>query len=182
MIIKAEILKAAIKCGADKGDVRYYLHGFNITKDLIEATNGHVLFQAKHGIKRAKKGIYKITGAIPAKCETVEFVTKKGLEHVICYNIHESIICKLMLERISGKFPDTEKVRSRIYEDSVMDDNTPLLNAEYVKLAGSLFKRKFLGVQFEFRGESKAVVCTYKHGLIDEECGQPVLIIMPMKK
>ena len=44
MKLKFNALKAALLYVAKK-DVRFYLEGVHVTKDTIEATNGHILFQ-----------------------------------------------------------------------------------------------------------------------------------------
>ena len=44
MKLKFNALKAALLYVAKK-DIRFYLEGVHVTKDVIEATNGHILFQ-----------------------------------------------------------------------------------------------------------------------------------------
>ena len=97
-------------CVADKKDVRFYLRGFNVTKNHIEATDGKVLLRMKHDAKRVKEGIYIIKGRIPAKCINIKF--KKDIVEFLCHV--NTVIGVAVLEKVDGKYPNFDKVISEL--------------------------------------------------------------------
>ena len=180
MKLSAKKVKAAIVCQATN-DVRTYLQGFNINAKYIEATNGHVCVRMEHGIKRAKKGIYRIKGRIPAKCIDIEFIIKKDLKLVRFLGICEEEIGLATLEVIEGKFPTLDKV---IPKNTMKRSNEiiPLMNVDYVAYPAKMFTDKFVSIKQEFFGEMKSVKMTLDGKNKNEIYGNPIYIVMPTRR
>lgn len=181
MILPATMVKAAIVFSA-KNDVRDYLCGIHITTKFIEATNGHVAIQMKHGIKGVKKGVYIIKGRIPAKTINIEFIVTKKIRIVRFLGVCDLEIGVGQLEIISKKFPELqEKIIKVILRKPICNDSIPRLNASYIGIVDRAFKLPFVSCDMEFRGEDTAVIVRL-NGYANEAYGNPLIIIMPVNK
>lgn len=183
MKIPAKMLRAVIPFAATK-DVRFYLWGFNVTSKYIQATNGQVAIQLEHGIKRPKKGIYNIKQKIPAKCVTVEFHITKNRCFVDFLDLCDDVIGMSVVDVIDGEFPNIEdNVLCELYKKPIDNVSLPLIQTQYLAILSVAFKSiPFSSVEFEFRGESSGVICTLPKNHYSDELGNPVVIIMPMRK
>lgn len=183
MKIKANLIRAAREFQA-KNDCRHYLCGINITGKTVEATNGHVAITMDHGIKRAKKGIYNIIGRIPAKCYEIEFVIKKDISIVKFLCGLGSLLSVCIVEVVDGKFPNLQtKVLKELLASPTDNTVIPCMNADYVALASKAFKGlQFPQLDFEFRGEQKAVIVKLYGELQNIEFGNPTIVIMPVRR
>ncbi len=183
MKIPAKMIKAVAPFTATK-DVRFYLRGFNVTSKYIQATNGHVAIQLEHGIKRAKKGIYNIKQKVPAKCVTVEFHITKTRSFVEFLDLCDEVIGMSVVEVIDAKFPNIEdKILRELYKKPIDNVNLPRIQTQYLALLSIAFKSiPVAGVEFEFRGEAKVILCKAPKNHYSDELGNPVVIIMPMRK
>lgn len=182
MKISAKIIRAAMVCQA-RDDIRYYLNGFKINKKYVQSTNGHVAVQMEHGLKRIKDGIYFIQGKIPAKAELVKFIIRKNLKIVEFIGVCDEVVGVSILEIIEGNFPDIDnKIIKPLKSKKINNKNIPRISTEYLSLTNRMFKFKYLSCDMEFRGEDTAILVKFSGGLINEECGNPELIIMPVVK
>lgn len=184
MRMPAKMIRAALTCVA-KNDVRFYLCGINITKKHIEATNGHTAIQMTHGVKRVKSGVYKIKGRIPAKCLIVQFVLRKDIKIVNFLGLCDEVLGVAAVEIVDGKFPNiTEKVLKPLLEKPINNDVLPLLNADYLAIPSKAFTggRWPPGINIECRGEEEAALLKMEKGFPNEEYGNPVIIIMPVRR
>lgn len=183
MKIKANIIRAAREFQA-KNDVRYYLNGFNVTASRVEATNGHVAITMQHDTKRAKKGIYNIIGRIPAKCYEVEFIINKDISIVKYLCAFGSTLSVGIVEVIKDKFPNiNEKTIKPLLAKPIDSTTIPCMNADYIALASKAFKGfKKPCLDFEFRGEQSAAIVKLHGKYPNEEFGNPIIIIMPVRR
>lgn len=184
MKIKANLIRAAREFQANNKDVIFYLRGFNVTGKTVEATNGHVAITMNHNIKRAKKGIYNIVGRIPAKCYEVEFVIKKDISIVKFLCGLGGLLSVGIVEVIDGRFPNLQiKVLKELLASPIDNTIIPCMNADYVALASKAFKGlQFPTLDFEFRGEQKAVIVKLNGEFQNIEYGSPTVIIMPVRR
>lgn len=178
------MIKAALVCVA-KDDVRFYLRGINITKKYIEASNGHTAIKMTHGIKRVKTGIYKIIGRIPAKCLVVQFVLRKDIKIVKFLGFCDEVLGVAVVEVIRGRFPNlTDKILTPLLKKPIDNNVLPLLNADYLAIPSKAFTgcKWPPGINIECRGEEEAALLKMEGGFPNEEYGNPVIIIMPVRR
>ena len=183
MRLPARMVKAAIAFSANKNnELRDYLCGIHVTSKFIEATNGHVAIQMKHGVKRAKKGIYAVKGAIPAKAIYIEFIVTKKLCIARLLDGFDNEIGVRQLEVINKKFPELQnKIIKNILEKPICNESIPRLNACYIGIIDKAFDYPFVGCDMEFRGKDTAVIVKLA-GYPNELFGFPIIIIMPVKR
>lgn len=182
MKIKAKLIRATEPFQAVK-DCREYLCGFNVSENFIQATNGHCAIQMDHQLENPEKGIYKITGKIPAKAEYVDFIISKAVNCVRFLDFFGEEIGVTKLKIIEGNYPNIkEKILNPLLAKSVCNLETPRVNPEYVGFIAKAFKIPFIGVDFEFRGINEAIIAKIPSKLYNDEFGNPVIIIMPIKK
>lgn len=169
-------LKAVINAQScvSKGDIRYYLDGFHVTKSAVESTNGHYMYQAKMknfeypdylpdwkssfdlpesmiiNMKQSIKKPIKMTG-----CEFVIFEVNESEVIAKTINQHGGTIGVYLGEVVEGKFPDTSKV---IPSGEPEPYSQIGFNSSYLKKVDQVSDGKFSSVKLKTYGENKAAV------------------------
>ena len=155
-------------------DIRYYLEGFHVTKQAVQATNGHYLYQAKLKeieypdylpdwrndfelpdamIIRMKQPIKK-----PIKKSGCQFVTFEVEESkVIATTIDQfgKSIGVFLGEVIDGRFPDAERVIPKGEQESHVQIG---FNSAYLKKVHQVSDGQFASVKLKTYGENSAAV------------------------
>lgn len=170
-------IKAVInaqKCIANR-DVRFYLEGFHVTKQTVEATNGHYLYQAT--MKQFEYPSYicemDIDNQLPESMiikmkQPIKQPAKRlGCEFVI-FDVEDSKVIATTVDQygldvgvflgevVEGRFPDCEKV---IPKGEVECHSQVGFNANYLKKLSEI--TGYTGhVKMQSYGEQKAAVFT----------------------
>lgn len=172
-ILPTQAVLNAMKCTAT-ADVRYYLEGIHITKDSVEATNGHYLYQVKlkefevpdaikelgyefempeSMIVRMKQKIAK-----PAKRSGCQFILfdVNGDEVVVTplNQFGQKMACYLG-EAVEGRFPDCNRV---IPTGEKEDFECVGFNSAYLKKLDEVSDGKYGSVKLKLFGENKAAI------------------------
>lgn len=177
MKIESKLLRAAKHCQG-KNDVRFYLNGIHIYKNIVEATNGHIA--VKMTMKKKIRGNYilSIKGIIPAKAKFTKFEFNKSETIAKHYDIFGSLILVSCVDVIDGKFPDIDKVIPKEFKavDFVG------FNTEYVGVFSKMFGISNMGsAKFQFGGKTACALLTSTNGIVNEEFGNPKFMIMPTR-
>jgi len=165
----------AQKCQA-KDDARYYLNGFHVTSNTVEASNGHFLYQAK--IKQFEYPSYICdmninnqppeTMIIKMKQQIRQPLKKLGCEFVVFEVVDSKVIATTidhygsdiavyLGEVVDGEFPDVKK-RAIPYGEPEQHKQVSF-NADYLKMLSSV--TGYTGhVKLQSYGEHKASVFT----------------------
>ena len=175
MKISSKQLKAAALCQG-KNDIRYYLNGIHIYKNIIEATNGHIAVQMTMSKRIKRDLILNINGIIPKKAQDSVFVFGKD-NFVKNYDMYGNLLSILTVDVIDGKFPDIKRVIPTEFKTvSYIGVNT-----SYLSLFGKMFNCRFGGAaKIQFSGLKGSMLVTSPNGLINEEYGNPKFIVMPV--
>ncbi len=177
MKIESKLLRAAKHCQA-KDDVRFYLNGIHIYKNIVEATNGHVAVQMTMKKKIRGNFILNIKGAIPVKAKFTKFEFNKSETIAKHYDLFGSLISVSCVDVIVGKFPDVDKVIPTEFKPASMVG----FNTEYVGLFSKMFGNANMGsAKFQFSGDMGCALLTSMNGVINEEFGNPKFLIMPTR-
>jgi DNA polymerase III subunit beta len=172
-ILPIDAFLNASKC-VEINDPRYYLEGVHVTKNTIEATNGHYLYQAKikefeypDCIKEMsldsinpESMIIKMIQPVkkPAKTQGCEFIIFDVNENkVIATTVNQfgRELAVYLGEVIEGIFPDARRVIP-----SGGGESTPLigLNAGYLKKLSEVCGGRFKSVKMNTFGDNKPVM------------------------
>lgn len=178
MKVNTNKLRAAIKFQS-VGDIRYYLNGFRINKNYIDATNGHVAVRMSNC--KGFKGDYiiKLIGSIPAKAVETEFLIKECVtKH---YDKHGVLVGAQAFELIDGKFPDLDKVIPKENKTG----SFPAIQVKYLSLPDKAFKKgglDYCAVKPVSYNSNEAVVFKLSYEADNKEFGNPIILIMPTRE
>lgn len=172
-ILPIKAVVNAQKCIANR-DVRYYLNGFHVTKNTVEATNGHYLYQAKiksfeypdylpdwkSSFELPESMIIKMKQPIkhPVKklgCEFVIFEVAESKVIVTTIDQYGNDIGVYLGEVVDGRFPDIERV---IPKGDPECHSYVGFNAEYLKKIYEVSSGRFKSVKMKSFGENKAAI------------------------
>lgn len=177
MKVESKLLRAA-KCCQGKEDVRHYLNGIHIYKNIIEATNGHVAVQMI--MKKRVRGdfILNIKGFIPAKANFTKFEFNKSETIAKHYDIFGSLISVSCVDVIKGNFPDVNKIIPTKFKAV----GAVGFNTSYIGLFSKMFGSSIAGsAKFQFTGDDGCALLTSTNPIVNEEYGKPKFIIMPCR-
>ena len=178
MKVKSIKLRAAIQFQA-KNDVRHYLNGINISKDYIEATNGHIAVRMNNCESFNDEGfIIKFIGSIPKKADTTEILKNERVcKH---YDCDGSLIGAQAFDILEGAYPDLSKVVPKTKKK----DEFPPLQTKYLNVIDKAFNQasnKFCTVKPVSYALNEAVVFTVTQSALKDEFGCPIILIMPSR-
>ena len=177
MKIESKLLRAA-KCCQAKDDVRFYLNGIHIYKNIVEATNGHVAVQMTMKKKIRGNFILNVRGSIPAKAKFTKFEFNKAETIAKHYDIFGSLIQVSCVDVIDGNFPDV----NRIIPTEFKPVDHVGFNTGYVGIFSKMFGNSNMGsAKFQFGGETACALLTSTNGIVNEEFGNPKFLVMPMR-
>lgn len=177
MKIKSKLLRAAQHCQA-KGDIRYYLNGIHIYKDIVESTNGHVAVQMTMDKKIRGDLIINIKGVVPAKAQWTKFIFDKDETIAKHYDSFEALISVSCVDVIDGNFPDINRVIPKEFGPIEFIG----LNTEYVGLFGKMFGKNYMSAaKFQFCDKNSAVLITAASAIVRKEFGNPKFIVIPAR-
>lgn len=161
-----------------KGDVRYYLNGIRISKDYIQATNGHIAIQMDSGVKTRRDVIVRFKGKIPVKAQKTKLEFSKGKNIAYHYDSLGELISAQVFDIEEGKFPRFDRI---LPEKNIKGDEFPPLNIEYMAVIKKAFpKENFMAVRPIHYDKNKAVIYETTE-LQNHLYGNPVIIIMPTR-
>lgn len=178
MKVNTSKIRAAIKFQA-KVDVRFYLCGFRINEEYIEATNGHVAVRMDNCEGFVGDYILNLIGSIPAKSVTTEFLINDCVaKH---FDINDNLVGAQAFDVIDGEFPNLNKViPSESYKGEF-----PAIQIKYMSLFEKAFKKgglNYCAVKPTSYDNRKAAVFKLCFETDNEEFGNPVIIIMPTRE
>jgi len=177
MKIKSKLLRAAQHCQG-KEDIRYYLNGIHIYKNIVESTNGHVAVQMTMDKKIRGNFILNIKGVVPAKAQWTKFIFDKDETIAKHYDCYESLISVSCVEVIDGKYPDIDRVIPQKFGPIEAIG----LNTEYVGLFGKMFGKNYMSAaKFQFSDKNSAALITAASPIVRSEFGNPKFIVMPAR-
>lgn len=178
MMVNTNKLRAAIKFQA-KADSRFYLCGFRINEEYIEATNGHVAVRMDNCEGFTGDYILNLIGAIPAKAVKTEFLISDCVaKH---FDINDKLVGAQAFDVIEGKFPDLSGV---IPVESCKGE-FPAIQIKYMSIFEKAFKKgglNYCAVKPVSYDSFKAAVFKLCFESDNEEFGSPVIIIMPTRE
>lgn len=192
-ILPTQAVLNAMKCTAT-ADVRYYLDGIHVTKDSVEATNGHFLYQAKlkdckipeaieelgydfempdSMIIRMKQKIAK-----PVKrsgCQFILFEVNGGEVIATPLSQHGQKMACYLGEIVDGKFPDCDRV---IPSGEKEDFECVGFNSAYLKKIDEISDGKYGSVKLKLFGENKAAIFEI---MSHSEHYEAIFVLMPIR-
>lgn len=177
MKIKSKLLRAAQHCQG-RGDIRYYLNGIHIYKNIVESTNGHVAVQMTMKKKIRGNFILHINGVVPAKAYVTKFIFDKDETIAKHYDCFKALIAVSCVDVIDGRFPDINRVMPKEFNPIELIG----LNTEYVGLFAKMFGKNYMSAaKFQFCDKNSAVLITAASAIVREEFGNPKFIVMPAR-
>ena len=175
-------------------DVRYYLEGFHVTKQSVQATNGHYLYQAK--LKEIEYPDYlpewrcdfELPESMIIKMKQIikKPIKKSGCEFVV-FEVEESKVIATTIdmfgksigvflgEVVDGRFPDAERVRPKGKQKPCSQIG---FNSAYLKKVDQVSDGAYSSVKLKTYGEHKPAVFEI---LPLNEHYNAVFVLMPIR-
>lgn len=184
----------ASKC-VSKGDPRYYLEGFHVTKKAVEATNGHYLYRA--AFKDFSYPDYlpewRLDFDLPdsmiikMKQQIKKPAVKSGCEFVV-FEIDGSEVIATTIDQFGGKigcflgavvdagFPDADKV---IPSGEVKQNEPVGFNSSYLKKLNEVSEGRTGSVKMTTYGKDKPALFEITGGF--NQYYDAVFVLMPIR-
>jgi len=183
MKVKTCKLRAADEFRA-KGDPRSYINGIRINKSHIQATNGHIAISMDSEIKTRMDIIVRFVGKIPKSAIDTKLTFSSSGNIAYHYGAMKELLSVQVFHIEDGRFPDFKRFTPNKSEFK-LSGSFPMLNAEYMAVAFRAFgskKNRFIGMKpVNYDGPEKSVIYSVE-GIQDEDYGNPIIVIMPMRQ
>ncbi|HHG9944621.1 TPA: hypothetical protein ACPZLH_002461 [Yersinia enterocolitica] len=177
MKINSNLLRAAQVC-VSKDIFRPALAGIHISKQYVEATNGHLAIRMSHGLRLKTSVIISIAGKIPARASITD-IRLKGEHIAVHYDENGIRVGISMIDIIKEHaFPNFDK----IIPQAKADELTPAFAIRYLAYLPKMFGTRYPhGAKFQFFGSRKPV-CVRFSRRCREDYGNPLFMLMPMRQ
>lgn len=179
MKIKSKLLRAAQVCQA-KNDCREYLCGIHIKGNHVESTDGHTCVRMSMKESIDKEIIVNIRGRVPAKAVDSTFEIGEVEAIVKHYDLCHQLLSVQVVDVINGKYPDFDRVIPK--DDKKAAINEIGINPDYIGRFSKMFAiSKMCHAKVELFGINNAIKMTSLNAIINEEYGNPVFVVMPIR-
>jgi len=179
MKIKSKLLRAAQVCQA-KDDWREYLCGIHIKGNHVESTDGHCCVRMAMDKHVEIERIVNIQGRVPAKAVSSIFEIGEVEAIVKHYDQFCQLIGVQVVDVIEGKYPDFDRVFPK--DDKKTAINEIGINPDYIGRFSKMFTiSKMCHAKVELFGINNAIKMMSLNAIINEEYGNPVFVVMPIR-
>ena len=175
MKIPSNLLRAAMHCQSND-DYRHFLRGVHIKNNHVEACNGHVAVRMTMDDSCERDLIISIKSKVPASARQTVMVLE-GETIAKHYDIADNLIAVSVIEVIEGDYPNFDKF--------IPSESSPVteigVNPGYVNLWPKMFKESRSSMKMKFNGEKSVIRLTSTSAVINQNYGDPLFLIMPVK-
>jgi DNA polymerase-3 subunit beta len=179
MKIKSKLLRAAQVCQA-KDDCREYLNGIHIKGNHVESTDGHTCVRMTMDKVIDVERIVNIRGKVPVKAISSIFEIGEVEAIVKHYDQFCELISVQVVDVIEGKYPDFDRVIPK--DDKKASVSEIGVNPDYVGRFSKMFTvAGICHAKVELFGINNAIKMTSLNAIINEEYGNPVFAVMPIR-